>query len=203
MGMYFEVGAALVKDPANRELRREFNELKKYQDFLEEDYKRVLRRKAMLKSRRALAKPPAPNEDDCGRGVMSNGDLRRDSLREGTMRQINLMLSLAFLAPQLVKTAVESRLPRGINIERLRDPDPKSRISALIQIESRGNRIRFQQRPASSASRAWCRSIAAGLIRSKHWNKVKNRKHEAFARVQEAQPLRTRSDRLWHRECQL
>ena len=28
----------------------------------------------------------------------------------------------AFLAPQLVKAAVEGRLPRGINIERLRDP---------------------------------------------------------------------------------
>ena len=35
-----------------------------------------------------------------------------------TMRQINLTLSLAFLAPQLVKAAVEGRLPRGINIER-------------------------------------------------------------------------------------
>jgi hypothetical protein len=45
--------------------------------------------------------------------------------REGcTERQINLTLSLAFLAPQLVKAAVEGRLPRGINIERLRDPDP-------------------------------------------------------------------------------
>jgi len=32
---------------------------------------------------------------------MSNGDLHRDSLREGVMRQINLTLSLAFLAPQL------------------------------------------------------------------------------------------------------
>ena len=41
-----------------------------------------------------------------------------------TMRQINLTLSLAFLAPALVKAAVEGRLPRGINIERLRDPDP-------------------------------------------------------------------------------
>src|SRR5262249_7728767 len=40
-----------------------------------------------------------------------------------TTRQINLTLSLAFLSPQLVKTAVEGRLPRGINIERLRDPD--------------------------------------------------------------------------------
>ena len=37
------------------------------------------------------------------------------------MRQVNLTLSLAFLAPQLVKSAVEGRLPRGINIERLRD----------------------------------------------------------------------------------
>jgi DNA invertase Pin-like site-specific DNA recombinase len=41
-----------------------------------------------------------------------------------TLRQVNLTLSLAFLAPQLVKAAVEGRLPRGINIERLRDPDP-------------------------------------------------------------------------------
>src|SRR6516164_7924467 len=40
-----------------------------------------------------------------------------------TERQINLTLSLAFLAPRLVKAAVEGRLPRGINIERLRDPD--------------------------------------------------------------------------------
>ena len=39
-----------------------------------------------------------------------------------TLRQINLTLSLAFLAPQLVKAAVEGLLPRGINIERLRDP---------------------------------------------------------------------------------
>ena len=39
-----------------------------------------------------------------------------------TVRQINLTLSLAFLAPTLVKAAVEGRLPRGMNIERLRDP---------------------------------------------------------------------------------
>jgi DNA invertase Pin-like site-specific DNA recombinase len=41
-----------------------------------------------------------------------------------TVRQVNLTLSLAFLAPKLVKAAVEGRLPRGMNIERLRDPDP-------------------------------------------------------------------------------
>ena len=29
---------------------------------------------------------------------------------------------LAFLAPSLVKAAVEGRLPRGIGVERLRDP---------------------------------------------------------------------------------
>jgi hypothetical protein len=38
------------------------------------------------------------------------------------VRQVNLTLSLAFLAPQLVTAAVEGRLPRGITIERLRDP---------------------------------------------------------------------------------
>jgi hypothetical protein len=41
-----------------------------------------------------------------------------------TERQVNLTLSLAFLAPQLVKAVVEGSLPRGINIQRLRDPDP-------------------------------------------------------------------------------
>jgi len=39
------------------------------------------------------------------------------------VRQVNLTLSLAFLAPALVEAAVEGRLTRGINIERLRDPD--------------------------------------------------------------------------------
>jgi len=37
-------------------------------------------------------------------------------------RQINMTISLAFLAPNLVKAAVEGRLPRGIGVERLRDP---------------------------------------------------------------------------------
>jgi Family of unknown function (DUF5681) len=62
MGRYLEVDAALAKDPANRELRREFNELKKYRDFLEQDSKRVLRRKAMFQSRRALAKDDTADE---------------------------------------------------------------------------------------------------------------------------------------------
>jgi len=34
---------------------------------------------------------------------------------------INMTISLAFLAPDLVRAAVEGRLPRGIGVERLRD----------------------------------------------------------------------------------
>jgi site-specific DNA recombinase len=39
-----------------------------------------------------------------------------------SVRQVNRAISLAFLAPNLVKAAVEGRLPRGIGVERLRDP---------------------------------------------------------------------------------
>jgi len=39
-----------------------------------------------------------------------------------SVRQVNMTISLAFLAPNLVKAAVGGRLPRGIGIERLRDP---------------------------------------------------------------------------------
>ncbi len=38
-----------------------------------------------------------------------------------SVRQVNLTISLAFLAPNLVKAAIEGHLPRGIGIERLRD----------------------------------------------------------------------------------
>ena len=38
-----------------------------------------------------------------------------------SVRQVNMAISLAFLARNLVKAAVEGRLPRGIGIERLRD----------------------------------------------------------------------------------
>jgi site-specific DNA recombinase len=39
-----------------------------------------------------------------------------------SVRQVNMTISLAFLAPNLVKAAVEGCLPRGVGIERLRDP---------------------------------------------------------------------------------
>jgi site-specific DNA recombinase len=38
-----------------------------------------------------------------------------------SVRQVNMTISLAFLAPNLVNAAIEGRLPRGIGIERLRD----------------------------------------------------------------------------------
>jgi site-specific DNA recombinase len=43
------------------------------------------------------------------------------SREQCSVRQVNMTISLAFLAPRLVRAAVEGRLPRGINIERLRD----------------------------------------------------------------------------------
>jgi len=59
---YFEVEAALAKDPTNRALRREFKELKKYQEFLKEDRERMLRHEALRLSRRALeTKSHKPN----------------------------------------------------------------------------------------------------------------------------------------------
>ena len=38
-----------------------------------------------------------------------------------TVRQVNMTISLAFLAPSLVQAAVDGRLPRGIGIANLRD----------------------------------------------------------------------------------
>jgi hypothetical protein len=38
-----------------------------------------------------------------------------------SVRHINMTISMAFIAPSLVKAAVEGRLPRGIGIANLRD----------------------------------------------------------------------------------
>jgi site-specific DNA recombinase len=38
-----------------------------------------------------------------------------------SVRQVNMTISLAFLAPALVRAAIEGRLPRGIGVTRLRD----------------------------------------------------------------------------------
>jgi hypothetical protein len=49
-------------------------------------------------------------------------DVRQIAARQRcSVRQVNMTISLAFLAPELVRAAVEGRLPRGIGVERLRD----------------------------------------------------------------------------------
>ncbi len=45
----------------------------------------------------------------------------QDLVNAVCVRQVNMTISLAFVAPDLVRAAVEGRLPRGIGVERLRD----------------------------------------------------------------------------------
>ena len=48
-----------------------------------------------------------------------------------------MTISLAFLAPNLVKAAIEGRLPRGIGVTRLRDaPAEWSRQSTMLGLTS-------------------------------------------------------------------
>jgi hypothetical protein len=50
-----------------------------------------------------------------------------------SIRQVNMTISLAFLAPGLVQAAVDGRLPRGIGVTRLRDaPAEWSRQYAML-----------------------------------------------------------------------
>src|SRR6201993_5575371 len=56
--------------------------------------------------------------------LLSDPCLTLESLasREGkTVRSIRMILSLAYLAPDIVKAAVEGRLPRGFGLKRLVD----------------------------------------------------------------------------------
>jgi hypothetical protein len=56
--------------------------------------------------------------------IVSNSatDIEQIATRQKcSMRQVNMTISLAFLAPDLVRAAVEGHLPRGIGVERLRD----------------------------------------------------------------------------------
>jgi hypothetical protein len=64
MRRYFEVEAALKKEPSNRALRKEFRELKKYYDFLMDDSNRNTRLEALRVSRRALQPKPVEPKDD-------------------------------------------------------------------------------------------------------------------------------------------
>jgi hypothetical protein len=64
MPRYFEVEAALAKQPKNRALRREFKDQKKYHETLKEDSERLQRHEALRLSRRALeTKPQEPDTE--------------------------------------------------------------------------------------------------------------------------------------------
>jgi site-specific DNA recombinase len=47
-------------------------------------------------------------------------------------RHISMTISLAFLAPRLVKAAVDGRLPRGIGVARMRRSLDRTRISCSV-----------------------------------------------------------------------
>jgi hypothetical protein len=64
----------------------------------------------------------------CGRrwlnALISDASLSTQTIakREGcSVRKVNMTISLAFLAPNLVKAAIEGRLPHGIGVTRLTD----------------------------------------------------------------------------------
>src|ERR1700676_1439119 len=58
--------------------------------------------------------------------------------REGcSARKVNMTISLSFLAPDLVKAAIEGRLPRGMGVARLCDmPAEWSRQRQILGIPS-------------------------------------------------------------------
>src|SRR6476659_7039551 len=54
-----------------------------------------------------------------------------------TVRQVNMTISLAFLAPNLVRAAIDGRLPRGVGVANLRDaPAEWSRQFARLGLAS-------------------------------------------------------------------
>src|SRR3984957_9794550 len=82
--------------------------------------------------------------------LLSDPRLTLESLasREGkTERSIRMTLSLAFLAPEIVKAAVEGRLPRGFGLKRLVDCRWRGRISG-----AGSNSRRQRRRDERSAS---------------------------------------------------
>jgi hypothetical protein len=54
-----------------------------------------------------------------------------------SVRKVNMTISLAFLAPDLVKAAIEGRLPRGLGVSRLCDcPAEWSRQYRILGLPS-------------------------------------------------------------------
>src|SRR4029077_1514936 len=75
-----------------------------------------------------------------------------------SVRHVNMAISLAFLAPNLVKAAVEGRLPRGIGIERLRDPPTEWSRQFQALADQRSLNYRGAKRGIRAASAAGFRA---------------------------------------------
>jgi hypothetical protein len=65
-------------------------------------------------------------------------NVERIAAREGcSVRKVNMTISLAFLAPDLVKAAIEGRLPYGMGVTRLCDlPAEWSRQHRMLGLTS-------------------------------------------------------------------
>jgi site-specific DNA recombinase len=70
--------------------------------------------------------------------VDPNANVESIAKREGcSARKVNMMISLAFLAPDLVKAAIEGRLPRSMGVVRLCDmPAEWSRQHQMLGLTS-------------------------------------------------------------------
>jgi hypothetical protein len=70
--------------------------------------------------------------------IVGTVDVEQIATREKcSIRQVNMTISLAFLAPSLVQAAVDGRLPRGIGVSNLRDaPAEWSQQLSLLGLSS-------------------------------------------------------------------
>src|SRR6202022_757594 len=99
-----------------------------------------------------------------------------------SVRQANMTISLAFLSPNLVKAAVEGRLPRGIGIERLRDPPTEwSR-----QFEALGLNPEYSQRPPKIPNYGGPKVGISAQVRSDFVPKFGRRERNFWMRRQDA-----------------
>jgi site-specific DNA recombinase len=95
-------------------------------------------------------------------------DVEQIAAREKcSIRQVHMTISLAFLAPGLVKAAIEGRLPRGIGITRLRDaPAEWSRQYAMLGLSSSsqyvGVGVLLPGRSSRGLSGRFAEKVAAG-----------------------------------------
>lgn len=101
--------------------------LRKFRDVIQPVSTSLQRRRPIRAERRAgLIRAIARGRQWLDEIVSGRSTIEEIGVRQNcSIRQINLTLSMAFLAPPLVKAAIEGRLPRGIGIAELRDAPPE------------------------------------------------------------------------------